>query len=161
MKKTVFFAIALVAFSCKQTETESSVAAVRYESFGRAITADSAWNATQMLARYKAMKPGDTAVVKFASDIHEVCKKKGCWMSLRMPDSAEAFVRFKDYSFFVPKNADGSKAVVHGKAFFDVTPVAELKHYAKDGGKPQAEIDKITEPEIRYAFEADGVLIAK
>ena len=70
-------------------------------------------------------------------------------------------VTFKDYGFFVPLNADNSEAIVNGYAFIDVVSVKELKHYAKDGGKSQAEIDKITKPEVTYAFRATGVLIKK
>ena len=80
-------------------------------------------------------------------------------MSMALPGEKESFVRFKDYGFFVPKNADGSEAIVHGKAYLDVVSVAQLQHYAKDGGKSQEEIDKITEPKITYAFQADGVLM--
>ena len=80
-------------------------------------------------------------------------------MSLVLPGEKESFVRFKDYGFFVPKNADGSEAIVHGKAYLDVIRVAQLKHYAKDGGKPQSEIDAIKQPKITYAFQADGVLM--
>ena len=105
------------------------------------------------------MKQGDTLVVQFKGKVKEVCKKKGCWMSIALPGDQESFVRFKDYGFFVPKNADGSEAIVHGKAYLDVVTVAELQHYAKDGGKSQEEIDAIKKPKITYAFQADGVLM--
>ncbi len=61
----------------------------------------------------------------------------------------------------MPLNADNSEAIVSGKAFVDEISVAELQHYAKDGGKSQAEIDKITQPKITYAFQADSILISK
>ncbi|WDO12528.1 DUF4920 domain-containing protein [Flavobacterium sp. WW92] len=134
---------------------------VAYASFGDKIAADKALTKEQMLQKYKSMKKGDTIAVKFKSKINSVCKKKGCWMKMELPNQAESFVRFKDYGFFVPLNADSQEAVVSGRAFVDEVSVAELKHYAKDGGKSQAEIDKITEPKITYAFQADGVLISK
>ena len=34
-----------------------------------------------------------------------------------------------------------------------------LKHYAEDAGKSQKEIDKITKPEYKISFIADGVII--
>jgi len=80
-------------------------------------------------------------------------------MNVALNDDENAFVRFKDYGFFMPLNASGSEAVVHGKAFIEVVSIEELKHYAKDGGKSQEEIDAITAPKITYAFTADGVLI--
>ena len=93
------------------------------------------------------------------ANIKAVCKKKGCWMNLDLSNNQEAFVKFKDYAFFVPLNADGSTAIISGKAYVDIVPVAELKHYAKDAGKSQAEIDAIKEPKRELVFEADGVLI--
>lgn len=134
---------------------------VEYASFGDKIVAEKAITKEQMLAKYKTLKKGDTIAVKFKSKINSVCKKKGCWMKMDLANEKESFVKFKDYAFFVPLNADNSEAIVSGKAFVDEITVAELKHYAKDGGKSQAEIDKITEPKITYAFQADGVLISK
>ncbi|HMI08025.1 MAG TPA: DUF4920 domain-containing protein [Flavobacterium sp.] len=134
-------------------------AKVSYTSFGDKIIADKALTKEQMLQKYAALKKGDTISVKFKSKISSVCKKKGCWMKMDLADNKESFVRFKDYGFFVPLNADNSEAVVSGKAFLDVISVDELKHYAKDGGKSQEEIDKIKDPKITYAFQADGVLI--
>jgi hypothetical protein len=78
-----------------------------------------------------------------------------------LTENKESFVKFKDYAFFVPLNADNSEAIVNGIAFIEVVSVDELRHYAKDGGKSAAEIKKITKPEITYAFTATGVLIKK
>ncbi|HEX8561486.1 MAG TPA: DUF4920 domain-containing protein [Flavobacterium sp.] len=132
---------------------------VEYASFGSKIAADKALTKEQMLAKYRAMKKGDTIAVKFKSLITDVCKKKGCWMKMDLAGEKESFVRFKDYGFFVPLNADQSEAIVSGKAYLDVISVEELKHYAKDGGESQEAIDKITSPKVTYAFQADGVLI--
>ena len=82
-------------------------------------------------------------------------------MKMQLASDNDSFVKFKDYSFFVPLNADDSQAIVNGKAFVDVVSVDELKHYAKDGGKSTSEIAKITKPEITYSFLASGVYIKK
>lgn len=140
---------------------EAKPVAVAYATFGKKIAAEQALTAEQMLKKYKTLKKGDTISVKFKSRVADVCKKKGCWMSLDLAKGQTAFVRFKDYGFFVPLNATNSEAIVSGRAFVDVVSVDELKHYAKDGGKSQAEIDKITEPEVTYAFTADGVLLSE
>ena len=115
----------------------------------------------KVLDLVKTLKEGDTLEVKFKSGINEVCQKKGCWMTLDLADDKEAFVKFKDYGFFVPKNAQDKEVIVNGKAFVSVESVDVLKHYAKDAGKSQAAIDSITEPKVTYSFMADGVLIAK
>ena len=134
---------------------------VAYASFGDKILADKALTKEQMLAKYKTLKKGDTIAVKFKSKINSVCKKKGCWMKMDLAGNEESFVKFKDYGFFVPLNADNSEAIVSGKAFVNEISVAELQHYEKDAGKSQAEIDKITKPKFTYGFQADGVLISK
>ena len=114
-----------------------------------------------MMEKFKSLKEGDTLEVKFKSGINEVCQKKGCWMTLDLADDKEAFVKFKDYGFFVPKNAQDKEVIVNGKAFVSIESVDVLKHYAKDAGKSQAAIDSIVEPKVTYSFMADGVLIAK
>lgn len=152
----------LLVVGCKKEEATKPVEKeVAYESFGAKIVADDALNATEMLEKYKSLKPGDTIDVKFTSNIKEVCKKKGCWMSVALADNKETFVKFKDYAFFVPKNADNMNVVMNGKAFMDSISVSDLRHYAKDGGKTEAEIAQITAPEVKYSFQADGVLIQK
>lgn len=97
--------------------------------------------------------------VKLEAKIITCCKKKGCWMDLDLENGQTMKVRFKDYSFFVPKDADGKVAVVEGKARKEEIDVATLKHYAEDAGKSADEIASITEPEMAYTFEARGVII--
>ena len=70
-------------------------------------------------------------------------------------------VRFKDYGFFMPLDANGKEVIVEGKAFVTEVSVADLKHYAEDAGKSAEEIKKITEPKMELAFEANGVLMKK
>jgi len=152
-------AIPAEAKSKVEAKSEAAQPAFKYAAFGSKITADKALTKEQMTQKYASLKKGDTINVKFKSKIMSVCKKKGCWMKMDLAENKESFIRFKDYGFFVPLNADNSDAVVSGKAFLDVISVDELKHYAKDGGKSQEEIDKITQPKITYAFQADGVLI--
>ncbi|MHA3788642.1 DUF4920 domain-containing protein [Flavobacterium hauense] len=134
---------------------------VDYASFGDKILADKAISKEEMIKKYKSLKPGDTVNIKFRSKINAVCQKKGCWMSMALPGGKESFVKFKDYAFFIPLNAAEQEAVVSGKAFVSETSVAQLRHYAKDGGESDEAIAKITEPKIEYKFMADGVLISK
>ena len=132
-----------------------------YASFGDKFKVNRVYNKSEMMKKYKKLKKGDTLVVQFESNIKTVCKKKGCWMKMELKNDDQSFVKFKDYAFFVPLNADNSDAIVSGKAFVNVESVSELKHYAKDAGKSEAEIAKITKPETTYAFMADGVYIKK
>jgi hypothetical protein len=82
-------------------------------------------------------------------------------MNLDLANNEKAFIKFKDYAFFMPLNSKDGEAIVNGKAFVSVETLAELKHYAKDAGKSQAAIDSITEPKKSFGFMADGVLIKK
>lgn len=163
MKKIVCAVIVvMVLASCKNNETEvAKEKEVAYKVFGDSISADGAISKEDMFAKYKDLKEGDTVEVKFASKIKEVCQKKGCWMQLELPEENSAFVKFKDYGFFVPLNAATSEVIVNGKAFISVESVEELRHYAKDAGESQAAIDSIVNPETTYSFMANGVLLKK
>lgn len=132
-----------------------------YSLFGSKFDLKKVLTKEQMLKKYKTLKKGDSLTVQFQTKISSVCKKKGCWMKLDLGTTEIAFVKFEDYSFFVPLNADGSEVIVKGVAFIDVVSIEELKHYAKDGGKSQTEINKISKPEITYSFTATGVYIKK
>ena len=158
----VLMLLTFVVFSSQAQSKKSSAINVNdYASFGAKFQPKKVLDEKQMLKKYKSLKKGDTVVVQFKSNIKEVCKKKGCWMQMDLSEGNKSFVKFKDYGFFVPLNADNSEAILNGKAFINVVSVDELRHYAKDSGKSQAEINKITKPEVTYSFMADGVLIKK
>ena len=163
MKKFIFITLLLsTAISCKDNNAVRVPASKsEYASFGKKITSDDCVNSQEVFEKYKALKTGDTLAIKIASKSKAVCQKKGCWMTLELPENKEIFVKFKDYSFFVPTNAQKTDMIVDGKAFVSVESVDELKHYAKDEGKSQADIDRITKPRTTYSFLADGVLIKK
>ena len=157
--------VALILFTaCKDGATEQKQTTVNteeaaYASFGEKIDRTQTLTSKEMLAKYKNMNVGDTLNVKFASKIKEVCTKKGCWMKLPLDEATETMVRFKEYGFFMPLDAQGKEVVLEGKAFVQITPVAELQHYAEDAGKSKEEIAKITMPKKEFAFEANGVLL--
>jgi hypothetical protein len=136
----------------------SSVLAQKTESFGEKIKLDGAIEGASFL---KQIDGKDSLLVKISAPIVNVCQKKGCWMNVDLGEGKQMMVRFKDYGFFVPKDADGKIAVMDGVAFREVLSVDMLRHYAEDAGKTKEEIEKITEPETRLSFEASGVLIYK
>ena len=124
-------------------------------SFGAKIDENGALAAADLV---KSLEGKDSVVGKFTAPITAACQKKGCWMTV---DAAgqEVQVTFKDYGFFVPKNAAGHTAVMEGVARKEELSVATLKHYAEDEGKTKAEIAAIKKPETKYTFEATGVII--
>lgn len=161
MKKITLFSLLLILFVGVNLNAQTTIDTKDYALFGEKFVPAKVLNEKQMLKKYKTLKKGDSIAVKFVTNIKAVCKKKGCWMKLDLGNGQEAFVKFKDYGFFVPLNADNNQAVVNGYAFVDVVSVDELKHYAKDAGKSKEEINKITKPEITYSFTATGVYIKK
>jgi len=128
----------------------------KVEFFGEKITEDGAVPTESL----KAMMGSDTLLnCKLSGTIDAVCQKKGCWMELKNGDGSTVRVTFKDYGFFVPKDASGRTAIVDGIAKVEVTSIGDLKEYAKDDGKSQAEIDAIKEPLRELVFEAKGVIL--
>ncbi len=142
----------------KQTADNKSLKDTTLRYFGDTITTDSAIAADQIPAKLKGK---DSIKIKVTGKIEAVCQKKGCWMKMNIGNEQNMMVRFKDYGFFVPKDASGKEATIEGYAFIDETSVADLKHYAEDAGKSKEEIEKITQPETKISFEANGVILKK
>jgi len=164
MKKLGLIVLVMVIFiSCKEDkksiEKNNEEITTTYISFGDKITSENYLSKGQMYDKFKSLKKGDTLAVKFASKINKSCKKKGCWMRLDLGNNEESLVRFKDYGFFVPLNSKDREVIVSGKAYLDVVTVAQLRHYAEDEGLSKEEINKITEDEVTFAVESNGVLM--
>jgi hypothetical protein len=127
-------------------------------SYGEQITAKKAIPYEQLL---KQMQGQEKIEVKVRGTVENVCQAKGCWMNLVSENgSAEKMmVQFKDYGFFMPKDIAGREVIVDGYAYYEVTPVDELRHYAEDAGKSPEEIALINEPLKKLKFMAHGVLL--
>ena len=141
--------------SCKGQQKESA----KGEKFGKEITADNTIGFDALIAEIGKSESVNT---KVKAKVKAVCQAKGCWMTLVSDDPTntdEVFVKFKDYGFFMPLDIAGKEVIVEGKAYKEVTTVAELQHYAEDEGKSPEEIAKITEPEEELKFMADGVIV--
>lgn len=161
MKLIVFLLMISVVFSCKmdsksETVEESSAAPVEF--FGDSISTDGAISVDEAI---QVLANKDSVMTTINGYVTSVCQVKGCWMVLSQnkEDSTGLFVKFRDYSFFMPLDLAGSKVCMEGKAFKELTPVDELKHYAEDEGKSQEEIDAITEPKVEMKFMANGVVV--
>ncbi len=163
----LFFAFILILASCKQSTEQKKMdlaqletSQEKFESFGEQITPENSLTAAQMKLKFDSLKPGDTINAKFRTNVNSVCKMKGCWMTLALPDSdEEPLVKFKDYGFFVPKDIEGKEVVVEGIAFIEETSVEDQKHFAEDAGKSKEEIASITETKRSPGFLAHGVLL--
>ncbi len=90
--------------------------------------------------------------VKVAGTIKQVCRKKGCWMTLAgQSPKARARVTFKDYSFFAPFDSGGHAALIEGTVEVKTLSEAERKHLADDAGST---VDQIPGHELRLVATA-------
>lgn len=128
------------------------------DTYGAKITEDGAISISELPS---LLKGKDTIAVKIKAKAISSCASKGCWMNLQIDEKNTAFVKMKDYGFFVPTAIADKNVVLDGIAFVKTTSVAELKHYAEDGKKSQAEIDAIKEPKQEIRFLANGILVVK
>lgn len=159
MKRFYLFTLCLlIGLSC-QSPKEQDSASIKNSipgAYGEKISSSEAMTVEEMFGRLEQTGEFSGQVT---ADIQEVCTKKGCWLTVALPDGALMRVTFKDYGFFVPTDSKGHPIVLDGKAQKTVTDVETLRHYAEDAGKPQEEIDAITAPKEEYTFEATGVII--
>lgn len=147
----------LTLFSCASSAPSDSEGQARSQTFyGSVIECNNTLDGTQVR---QALAESGRAEVRLEGTVTATCAKKGCWMDVASGEDT-VFVRFQDYGFFVPtEGAEGKRTVIQGEAFYDTLTVAMLQHYAEDAGKSQEEIDAISQPELRLAFTATGVMI--
>ncbi len=126
------------------------------QKFGEEVKPGNVKPAAKMEA---AMGNEKTVDMKIEGKVVDVCKKKGCWITLEMPNGDPMRVTFKDYAFFMPMDIVGKKVVLDGLAKKQTISVETLRHYAEDAKKSPEEVAKITDPKKELAFEAKGVVI--
>lgn len=159
MKKliTMIFILA-VSISCQAQDGSTKFSSQdKMKYFGEKIDPKGAIPVTQLKA--KLGDQSEMTNIKLMGEIESCCAKKGCWMKLKNGDEASVRVTFKDYGFFVPLDSGGKKTIIQGKAYYKITSVADLRHYAEDAGKSKKEIRKIKKPKKELCFEAVGVII--
>lgn len=142
--------------ACNSDSPKGSDVEGELEYFGDKISKDGAISSDNF---FDSFTEGDSIPLKLSGKINDVCKKKGCWMTISIGEDKEMMVRFKDYEFFVPLNADGRMATFEGWAYKEVLSIEELKHYAFDANQTEEEIAAILSPEVSYTFMANGVII--
>ncbi|WP_298501549.1 DUF4920 domain-containing protein [uncultured Maribacter sp.] len=155
----VLFVTCVNVYSQEVVSDENNT--LEYSSFGENINTKKMISFDMALEKYQKLKVSDTIKVKFSATVSDVCKAKGCWMKLDVEGKQEVMVRFKDYGFFMPKDIEGKEVVVSGYAFVEEMSVQDQQHYAKDSGKSEEEIAKITKTKKTYGFMAEGVLLKK
>jgi len=92
------------------------------EWYGEKINPDGAISIAELPAKLETTEIVHT---KIKAKVLEVCSKKGCWLRLAVNDSTTAFVKMKDYGFFLPLAAKGKTVVIDGEMNMKTTSVAE------------------------------------
>lgn len=157
MKNIIMFLVLAVCTTFSYAQPPAGPANTG-DTYGEKITAENAITASDFSSQ---LSKKDTIEAKITGKVLSSCPKKGCWMNVELADKSKVFVRFKDYAFFVPMDIAGKTVVLDGIAMQKEVSVAELKHYAKDAKKSQAEIDAITAPKKQVRFLANGVLVTE
>lgn len=97
-------------------------------------------------------------VCRVSAQVSGVCQNKGCWMTLTAPElKQEVRVKFKDYAFFLPRNAMGGKVDIEGVLTERIMPQEEAQHYADDAAKAGEAPRKVDGPVQTYQLMATGV----
>ena len=158
MKKILFlaaFLFSLILANAQPPNVPANSGAI----FGEKITEENAITTGQLANMIKLNQRQNKATeVKVKGVVNSVCEEMGCWLTIKSADG-NMMIKMKDHSFFVPLAITGKEVVVDGVAEEKITSVEQLKHYAKDAGKTEEEIAKITEPKKEIIIEAKGVLV--
>ncbi|NII28096.1 DUF4920 domain-containing protein [Pseudoflavitalea sp. X16] len=157
MKQLLLLVVAATTLSLAQAQPPKGPANPG-DVYGAKTTSNGAVDIATLPAK---LAKKDSLQTKVIAKVLDVCPKKGCWMKVQVNDSTTAFVKMKDYAFFVPLDVIGKTVVLDTEAKMKTTSVDELKHYAEDAKKPQAEIDAITEPKKEIRLLANGILVLK
>ena len=95
--------------------------------------------------------------IKVEGEITDVCQEKGCWLVVTDGERAMR-VKFKDYGFFVPKDASGKKVVLEGTVEKKTISEMQAQHIAKES-KGKTDPATIKGPQVVIQMTATGVAI--
>jgi hypothetical protein len=107
----------------------------------------------------------ENTVVRVRGTVAQVCQAKGCWLTFETPAAVPVRVEVPrdsaGYVFTFPTDLGAAEVIVEGMVTADTTDVETLRHFAEDEGRPQEEIDAITEPERTVVLTARGALVKR
>ena len=141
----------IAAFAVATLASEPSPAIPAGANFGAALTLSSPTGLPQLLA---APERFERRAILLHGVLSDVCQKKGCWTILRQGDEFVR-VRFRDYGFFLPKDAAGAEAFIEGMLEVRMLSERDARHYEAEArnGRP----DEISGPQRELSFTASGV----
>lgn len=157
MKRTIF-SLAVILLTLAAQAQPPAGDAKPGDWYGEKVSTAGAIDIAQIPGKLAATPSFDT---KITAKVLEVCPKKGCWLKLAVNDSTTAFVKMKDYAFFLPTAVKGKTIVLQGEALMKTTSVDELRHYAQDAKKSKDEIAAINKPQTEIRFTAKGITVVE
>lgn len=155
-KKYCLLLSALIVFSCANAQPPSGKANVG-DQYGAPFTEGDNTD----LKKLDTLSTGAELTGYFEGEALEVCPKKGCWIKIKLDNGEEAFVKMKDYGFFVPLAVEGKRIRIKGDLVKTITSVNELRHYAEDAHQTQEEINKITQPKQELRITACSIKVVE
>jgi hypothetical protein len=101
--------------------------------------------------------------VRVEGVVTDVCKKRGCWISLASDEEFEELrIKAEDGVIVFPVEAKGRRAVAEGVfTKLELTmeqTLARAKHHAEEHGE-EYEPSKITEPAVWYQINVTGAVV--
>jgi hypothetical protein len=147
-KMKLIFKLAVIAAMTFSISTNA-----KNETYGKTFKVDKTYSLDQLIS-----KKIDNKTVTLKAKVVKVCKKKGCWMGLKVNDK-DVRVTFEGYSFFVPMSLMNKEVALKGKLHEKTISKKVARHYLEDEGKSQEEINKITGDVKEYNFIASGVQV--
>jgi hypothetical protein len=122
-------------------------------SFGAPIEVSGAELTIASLLAAPNLYDGKNVVV--VGQVHEVCQRMGCWLTLAA-GGREVRVTFHGQGFFVPTDSAGATVRAKGRFAIRDMPVEEARHYLEDAGRA-AEAQGIVDPVRSFTLAATGV----
>jgi len=118
-------------------DAEAAAAASDQKHFGKPF----ALTETKNLSAVAKEMGDEPAVVRVRGKVDKVCKKKGCWMTIRDGDVEARIVTYEGGFFFPTDAAKGREAVVEGRLEPKIVTKKFARHLAKDGGEDPEKVD--------------------
>lgn len=139
----------------KKEETKKEEVTEEITKYGEEFSEEGAMTPSEFLTAFQGK---DSMQVTIKGNVAEVCKKKGCWMTMDLGNDQTMRISY-DYKFLMPLDCDGLPIVINGMAYVDTISVDDQIHYLKDANASDEEIAAVTEPQVNISFLAKGVIL--
>lgn len=88
--------------------------------------------------------------------VQQVCQEQGCWIKIEDQNISVRAI-MKGHSFAVPKELKNKRIKITGVMEQKDLPAKVVRHYMKDEGRTNEEIQRVNSPQKVFQFVVDGV----